>query len=76
MKTKSNEQAVNAYIEKVASIDAMLKRLQGACDDHFYANPDGMTWANVGDVALIEESLKRITDSVFKEGEYAPENKA
>lgn len=76
MKTNSQQQALDAYIEKVANIDAMLKRLQGACDDHFHANPDDIIWADVGTVAFIEESLKRLTDSVFKEGEHAPENKA
>ncbi len=76
MKTNSEKQALNAYIQKVASIDAMLKRLQGACDDHFFNNPDSIHWGHVGDVSGIEEALKHITDSVFKEGEHAPENKA
>ena len=76
MKTNAKEQAIDAYIRKVAHIDAMLRRLQGACDDHFYNNPDSIHWGYVGDVSGIEESLQRICDSVFKEGEHAPENNA
>lgn len=76
MKTKAKEKAIDAYIRKVAHIDAMLRRLQGACDDHFCNNPDEIHWGHVGDVSGIEESLQRICDSVFKEGEHAPENNA
>ena len=76
MKNKTKETALDVYVKKVASIDAMLKRLQGACDDHFYNHPDSIHWGHAGDVSGIEEALKRITDSDFKEGEHAPENNA
>lgn len=76
MNTTKKAQALDAYIAKVAQIDAMLKRLQGACDDHFFNHPDEIHWGHVGDVAGIEEALKRISDCVFKEGEHAPENQA
>lgn len=76
MNTNKKAQALDAYIAKVAQIDAMLKRLQGACDDHFFNHPDEIHWGHVGNVAGIEEALRRISDSVFKEGEHAPENQA
>lgn len=76
MNTNKKAQAIDAYIAKVAQIDAMLKRLQSACDDHFFNHPDEIHWGHVGDVAGIEEALRRISDSVFKEGEHAPENQA
>ncbi len=76
MKNKAKESPIDAYVNKVASIDAMLKRLQSACDDHFFNHPDDIHWGHVGDVSGIEEALKQISDSVFKEGEHAPENKA
>ncbi len=76
MNTNKKAQALDAYIAKVAQIDATLKRLQGACDDHFFNHPDEIHWGHVGDVAGIEEALRRISDSVFKEGEHAPENQA
>lgn len=76
MKTNAKEQALDAYIRKVTHIDAMLHRLQEACDDHFFNHPDGIHWGHVGDVSGIEESLKHICDSVFKEGEHALETNA
>ena len=76
MKTNAKEQAVDAYVRNVATIDAMLRRLQEACDDHVSNSPDEIHWGHVGDVSYIEESLKHICDSVFKEGEHAPENNA
>lgn len=76
MNTNKKHQAIDAYIARVAQIDAMLKRLQGACDDHFFNHPDDIHWGHVGNVAGIEEALKHISDSVFKEGEHAPEKQA
>lgn len=76
MNNKQKLNAIGTYIEKVASINVMLKRLQGACDDHFYNHPDAIHWGHVGDVGGIEEALQHICDRVFKEGEHAPENKA
>lgn len=76
MNNHKKPQAIDAYIAKVAQIDALLKRLQGACDDHFYNDPDTIHWGHVGDVAGIEEALRQVSDSVFKEGEHTPENKA
>ena len=76
MKTKKHTSPIDTYLAKVAHIDAMLKRLQAACDDHFFNSPDDITWGHVGDVSGIEEKLKILSDMVFKEGEHAPENKA
>ena len=33
--TKSNQQALAAFVSKKAEIDAMLTRLQALSDDHF-----------------------------------------
>jgi hypothetical protein len=76
MKNNAKPQALETYIQKVAHIDAMLRRLQSACDDHFFNHPDKIHWGHVGDVSGIEEALKHICDGVFKEGEHAPENNA
>ena len=40
-KTSSNEDALAAFVQKKAEIDAMLARLQGLSDDHFNYSPDG-----------------------------------
>ncbi|MFO0992575.1 MAG: hypothetical protein U1E67_11675 [Hyphomicrobiales bacterium] len=52
-------------------IDTMLKRLTALSDDHFDVGPDEVNWGHVGTLAHYAELLKRITDSAFKEGEYA-----
>jgi hypothetical protein len=63
--------ALDAYIAKKTEIDAMLARLAALSADHFNAAPDQVTWGDVGTLAHYAELLKRITDSAFKEGEYA-----
>lgn len=75
MRNKTKQDPIDTYISKVAHIDAMLKRLQTACDDHFSNNLDDIHWGHVGDVSAAEEQLQRLIDMVFKEGEYMPENK-
>jgi hypothetical protein len=38
---RSNEDALAAFVQKKAEIDAMLGRLQALSDDHFGYPPDG-----------------------------------
>jgi len=68
---KSREQALAAFVSRKAEIDAMLTRLQALSDDHFGYAPDDVTWSHVGTLEHYAELLKRITDSVFREGEHA-----
>jgi hypothetical protein len=68
---KSKEQALAAFISKKVDIDAMLTRLRALSDDHFNYSPDEVTWDHVGTLGYYAELLKRVTDSVFKEGEHA-----
>ena len=70
-KTKPNEDALAAFVQKKAEIDAMLTRLQALSDDHFNYSPDEITWDHVGTLGYYAELLKRVTDSAFKEGEHA-----
>jgi hypothetical protein len=69
--TKSNDDALAAFIARKAEIDTMLKRLQGLSDDHFGVAPDDVTWGDVGSLGHHAELLKRITDMAFNEGEHA-----
>ena len=69
--TRSNEQALAAFVSKKAEIDAMLTRLQALSDDHFGYGPDEVTWSHVGTLEHYAELLKRITDMAFNEGEHA-----
>ena len=69
--TKSNEDALAAFVAKKAEIDAMLTRIQALSDDHFGVEPDEVTWGHVGTLEHHAELLKRITDMAFNEGERA-----
>jgi hypothetical protein len=71
MNTRSNQQALAAFVQKKAEIDAMLTRLQALSDDHFGLGPDEVTWGDVAPLADYAELLKRITERALKEGEYA-----
>ena len=39
--TRSSQDALAAFVQKKAEIDAMLTRLQALSDDHFNYSPDG-----------------------------------
>ena len=67
----NNDAALQAFIAKKDEIDTMLARLQALSDDHFNAAPEQVTWGHVGDLGRYAELLKHITDSAFREGEYA-----
>jgi hypothetical protein len=69
--TKSNEDALAAFVQKKAEIDTMLARLQALSDDHFGYSPDEITWSHAEGLAHYAELLKRITDQAFNEGEHA-----
>ena len=69
--TRSNEDALAAFVQKKAEIDAMLSRLQSLSDEHFGVAPDEVTWGHVGSLGHYAELLKRITDMAFNEGEHA-----
>jgi hypothetical protein len=70
-KTRSNEEALAAFVQRKAEIDAMLSRLQALSDDHFNYSPHEIRWDHVGTLGYYAELLKRVTDSAFKEGEHA-----
>jgi hypothetical protein len=69
--TKSNDDALAAFVAKRSEIDAMLTRLRALSDDHFGVAPDEVTWGDVGTLEHHAELLKRITDMAFNEGEHA-----
>ena len=74
IKPQEKRTALDAFIEHKARIDAILKRLQGACDDHFGTHPEEINWGDTGFIADIVKDLEGISDRVFKEGEYSQEN--
>jgi hypothetical protein len=68
--TTSSRDALAAFVQKKAEIDAMLTRIQALSDDHFNYCPDEVTWSHVGSLDHHAELLKRITDIAFKEGDH------
>jgi hypothetical protein len=70
-KTRSSQDALAAFVQKKAEIDAMLARLQALSGDHFGYVPDKITWSHVGSLEDYAELLRRVTDSAFREGEHA-----
>jgi len=70
-KTRSNEDALAAFVQKKAEIDAMLARLRSLSDNHFNYSPDETSWDHVGTLGYHAELLKRVTNSAFREGEHA-----
>ena len=70
-KTRSNDDALGAFVQKKAEIDAMLSRLQTLSDEHFGVAPDEVTWGHVGTLEHHAELLKRITDMAFNERDHA-----
>ncbi|HYZ26698.1 MAG TPA: hypothetical protein VE597_07305 [Geminicoccaceae bacterium] len=69
--SKSNDDALAAFVARKAEIDAMLTRIQTLSDDHFGVAPDDVNWGHVGTLGHYAELLKRITDMAFNEGEHA-----
>jgi hypothetical protein len=69
--TRSNEDALAAFVSRKAEIDTMLARLQALSDDHFGYSPDEITWSHAEGLAHYAVLLKRITDQAFNEGEHA-----
>jgi hypothetical protein len=68
---RSNDDALAAFVQKKAEIDAMLTRIQELSDEHFGIAPDEVAWGHVGSLEHHAELLKRMTDMAFSEGEHA-----
>ena len=69
--TSTNDKALDAFIAAKTEIDAMLERLAALSADHFETHPDEINWGHVGTLNQYRDRLREITDSAFKEGEYA-----
>lgn len=66
-----NSKALDAFIAAKTEIDAMLERLTALSADHFETHPDEIHWGHVGTLNHYRDRLREITDSAFKEGEFA-----
>ncbi|MBW6496100.1 MAG: hypothetical protein K0B16_16390 [Burkholderiaceae bacterium] len=66
-----NAKALDAFLAAKIEIDAMLSRLAALSADHFQTSPDEIHWGHVGTLNHYRAKLREITDSAFREGEYA-----
>lgn len=69
--SKVRAQAIDAFLTAKFDFDAMLERLKSLSDDHFNTHPDEIDWSDVGTLDHYRAKLREISDSAFREGEYA-----
>jgi hypothetical protein len=67
----TNDKALNAFLSAKAEIDATLARLQSLSAEHFEFDPDAINWGAVGSIQSVAADLRKISDFLFGEGEYA-----
>ena len=70
-KTRSNEDALAAFVQQEGRDRRDAQPPAGLSDDHFNYSPDEISWDHVGTLGYYAEMLKRVTDSAFHEGEHA-----
>jgi hypothetical protein len=61
--SKSNEDALAAFVQRKAEIDAMLSRLRSLSDELFGVAPDEVTWGHVGSLEHYAGSASRTAPS-------------
>ncbi|OZA29582.1 MAG: hypothetical protein B7X93_05790 [Hydrogenophilales bacterium 17-61-9] len=53
-------QAIDAYLQHLATIRSQLEALQRHADDHFGHDPEHIHWCHVGDLTRIEHGLREV----------------
>ena len=53
-------QAIDAYLQHIATIRRQIDALQRHADDHYGHDPDAIHWGHVGDLARIESGLRDV----------------
>jgi len=71
LKSTDNSQALAAFIARKPEIDSILGRLTTLSGDRFNAEPDAVTWGDVGTLGSYLGHLCAISDAAFQEGERA-----
>jgi hypothetical protein len=76
MPTQAKPTALQAYMAAYAEALALVERIHEAIANHDISpDPDSIHWGHVGDIVEARRQLQAISDSLFAEGEYAPEAK-
>ena len=69
--TKSNDDALAAFVARKTEIDAMLTRLQALSDDHFGYSPDEIRLGPRRHPGLLRRAAQAGHRHAFNEGEHA-----
>ena len=62
MKQKTNDEALNDYIAKIAQISKLAELLAEYADDHGGISPEAVNWADVGTVTEIVNQLNHVVE--------------
>ena len=53
----ASPQAIDAYLQHIATIRRQIEALQRHADDHFGHDPDAIHWGHVGDLGRVDQAL-------------------
>ncbi len=67
----TNDNALTAYIARIAEIETLVESLAEFVDDHGGVNPEAVNWANVGTVTEVRNRLVEVASFIGLE--IAPE---
>jgi hypothetical protein len=71
MPTQTKPTALDAYVAAHADALALIERIHEAIENHDISPaPEQITWS---DISHTRGMLQEVSDSLFAEGEYAPE---
>ncbi len=63
-KTRSNDDALAAFVGRKIEIDTLLDLLKAHSDDHFGVAPDDVNWGHVGTLTECAALLRRAAEFV------------
>lgn len=76
MPTQTKPTALDAYMAAHADALVLVERIAAAIENHDISPaPEQINWSHVSDISHTRGMLQEISDSLFCEGEYAPEAK-
>jgi hypothetical protein len=64
MSTFNTDNAIGTFLDRIAEADRLLVTLQAAVTDHLNADPEDVTWANVGDASRLVDLLRQACEGL------------
>jgi hypothetical protein len=75
MSEPTNANAMASYLANLYSAQTLAADIADVLDNHETADPETLDWGHVSDISHARGMLQEVSDSLFAEGEYAPEAK-